>query len=103
MDENYAVTLNGTYDKLVALFSIGLNPFFRMDVDVNPFETSNHSIWIKKPVSIRFKQHQIIETNLKVILRRLILQLNSSTNTSEEQLNGVIRLENLFNSVLKNL
>lgn len=89
------------YTKLIKYFKLGINPFFRVDVDVNPFNNTNFALWIRKPISIRFKSHQIIDANLKFFLRRLVIYLNSSClpESIDKQVNGTIRLETAFNMV----
>ena len=91
------------YEKLIKFFRLGINPFFRIDVDVNPFDNSKFAIWIRRPVSIRFKSHAIIEANLKYFLKRLVVFLNSSCSIEsvDKQVDGTIRLETAFNSLNK--
>lgn len=91
------------YEKLIKFFRLGINPFFRIDVDVNPFDNSKFAIWIRRPVSIRFKSHAIIEANLKYFLKRLVVFLNSSCpiESVDKQVDGTIRLETAFNSLNK--
>lgn len=92
---------SGFYEKLRKLFKFGINPFFRIDVDVNPFNNTKFAIWIRRPISIRFKSHQLIDVNLKLFLKKMVVFLNSSCSIEsiDEQVNGTIRLENTFNLV----
>ena len=46
--------LNITYKSLLNLNKIGINPFFKIEVDVDPFNTTRNAIWVNQRLKILY-------------------------------------------------